>query len=194
LNLTQTFAAVLVTFAAGLCLWACATDDPPSLSEIKDFRAYPVYWSGDSVAGNPLIEVMGDPELNEDKRETTWVLIYGRCKDPPDEGGCPPPLQIHSYSTCTRWASREAQLFDLRGAKAVRPFPGGGAAIEIFTGRTTVTMHAENQHVLQAAVQALRTVHRERPSASLPAPVPGSLEGKLPCQGDPTEPVRPHDG
>jgi hypothetical protein len=184
---------LVAVLASALCLGACG-DDPPSLTEIREFRAYPVYWSGNSIAGNSLIEVTGDPTLHEDKRETIWVLIYGRCKDPPDEGGCPPPLQIHSYSTCTRWAGRGAPLFDLRGAKAVKPFPGGGAAIEIFTGKTTVTMHAENQHVLEAAIRDLRTVQRERPFPSLPPPAPGSLEGKLPCQGDPTEPLRPYDG
>lgn len=196
LNLYRTVGALFATLVAGMCLGACGDGAPgsPSVTEIKEFRAYPVYWSGESVAGNSLEEVMGAPELNADKRETGWVLIYGRCKDPPDEYGCPPPLQIHNYSTCHRWASREAPLFDLRGAKAVKPSPGGGAALEIFTGRTTVTVHAENQKVVEAAVQALRTVHQKRPSSSLPPPAPGSLEGKLPCQGDPTEPVRPFDG
>jgi hypothetical protein len=185
LNLGRIFTTLLVALASGLCLSACGTEDPPSLTEIKEFRAYPVYWSGDSVAGNSLIEVMGDATLQEDLRDTVWVLIYGRCKDPPDEGGCPPPLQIHSYSTCTRWASigpNEPRLFDFRGAKASKPFPGGGAGLEIFTGRTTVTLHAESESVLDAATRALRTVHREHPSSSLPPPVPGSLNGELPCQ------------
>lgn len=176
---------LVAALASALCLSACGSDDPPSLSEIKEFRAYPVYWSGDSVAGNSLVEIMGDPTLHKDPRETTWILIYGRCKDPPDEGGCPPPLQIHSYSTCTRWASRgpnEPKLFDFHGAKASKPFPGGGAGLEIFTGRTTLTFHAENQNVLAAAVKALRTVHQKQPPSSLPPPVPGSLRGKLPCQ------------
>jgi hypothetical protein len=173
--------------AAALFLCACASDDPPpSLSGIKEFRAYPVYWSGESVAGNDLIEVMGDPTLHEEERETTWILIYGDCKDPPDEGGCPPPLQIHSYSTCERWAELfpgKPRLFDFRGAKATKPSPGGGAGLEIFTGRTTITLHAESQGLLDAATRALRTVHQKQPSSSLPPPVPGSLKGELPCQG-----------
>lgn len=176
---------LIAALASGLCLCACFAEGSPDLSEMRAFRAYPVYYSGDSVDGNSLREVQGDPSRFEDERDASWFLIYGRCKDPPDEGGCPPPLQIHSYSTCTRWAAvPESRLFDLRGAKATRPRPGGGAALEIFTGRTTVTMYAESQEVLDLAVRALRNVRQKHPSP-LPPPVPGSLTGDLPCQGRP---------
>jgi hypothetical protein len=60
--------------------------------------------------------------------------------------------------------------------------PGGGAGLEIFTGRTTVTIHAESQDLLDSTVRALRTVHQKRP-VPLPPPVPGSLTRDLPCQG-----------
>lgn len=180
---SRTLATLFAAIASGLCLCACFAGGAPILREMREFQAYPVYYSGDSVAGNPLREVQGDPSRYEDKRDTSWFLIYGHCKDPPDEGGCPPPLQIHNYSTCTRWASlRESPLFDLRGAKATKPVSGGGADLEIFTGRTTVTIHAENQDVLNSAAQVLRDVRQEHPSY-LPPPVPGSLSGDLPCQG-----------
>lgn len=180
MNLRRTFGALLVALASGLSLSGC--EDAPSLSEMREFRAYPVYYSGESVAGNSLREVLGDPTQYEDKRDTAWILIYGKCKDRPDEGGCPYPLQIHNYSTCTRWAGLSGtRLFDFRGAKATKPMRGG-AALEIFTGRTTVTVDAENEDVLDSALQALRDVRRDHPSPSLPPPVPGSLEGELPCQ------------
>jgi hypothetical protein len=152
------------------------------LSEIREFRAYPVYYSGTSVAGNALLEIFGDPSRHEDKRDTAWVLIYGDCDA--EEGGCSPPVQIHSYSTCARWAGPDVQLIDVRGAKATKPFGEIEPALEIFTGRTTVTIGAESQAVLDSAVQALREVHQERPSR-LPPPVPGSLSGELPCQDGP---------
>jgi hypothetical protein len=153
---------------------------------MREFRAYPVYYSGESVDGHSLREVLGDPTLQENKRDTVWILIYGKCEDPPDEGGCPYPLQIHSYSTCTRWAAQlhrnPRRLFNLRGAKATRLFQGGGAALELFTGRTTITISATDQNILDAAVRSLRTVHQKHP-APLPPPAPGSLEGELACQG-----------
>ena len=176
--------ALVAAFASGLFLCGCATDDPPSLSEIKAFRAYPVYYSGDSVAGHSLNEVLGDPAKYEDERDAAWVLIYGKCEDPPDEGGCPYPLQIHNHSTCSRWASqldRNHRLFDFHGAKAARLFQGGGAAWEIFTGRTTVAISAIDRHILLSAARSLRTVQRDYPSP-LPPPAPGSLDGELPCQ------------
>lgn len=180
---SRTLAALFAVLASGLCLAACSADDPPSLSEAREFRAYPVYYSGESVAGNSLTEVLGEPTQFEDERDTIWVFTYGRCKDPPEgEGGCPSPLSMHSYSTCTRWA-KGGPLIDLRGAKATRLMPGGGASLEIFTGRTTVTIHAESQAVLQAAVRALRDVRQKRPSR-LPPPAPGSLQGRLPCQDE----------
>jgi hypothetical protein len=170
-------------FASMLCASACATASAPDLSAIKEFQAYPVYYSGGSVAGNSLREIQGDPGRYDDKRDTSWFLVYGRCKDPPAEGGCPPPLQIHNYSTCSRWASlSESRLFDFRGAKATKPMAGGGADLEIFTGRTTVTIHSESQDVLNSAARALRNV-RQKHSSALPSPVPGSLKGELPCQG-----------
>jgi hypothetical protein len=174
---------LLAASVSGLLLCACASEDEPprlSLREIRDFRAYPVYYSGTSVDGNALVTIDGDPEHQEDKRDTTWVLIYGDCDA--EEGGCFPPVQIHSYSTCARWAGPDAQLIDVRGAKATKPMRGTGGALEIFTGRTTVTIGAESQAVLDSAVQALREMHQKKPSRLLAPPVPGSLNGKLPCQ------------
>lgn len=184
MNPRRTLLALVAAFAVALCLSAC--DDEPSLSEFKQFRAYPVYYPGESVDGHSLREVLGDPTQYGDKRDTTWILIYGRCQDRPDEGGCPYPVQVHNYSTCTRWATQldrnPRQLFDFRGAKAIRLFQGGGAGWEIFTGRTTVTISAEDQQLLHTTARALRTVDQEHPSP-LPPPAPGSLQGKLPCQG-----------
>lgn len=187
ISLKRTVVALAAALAAGLCLGGCAGDEPsdaadrPSLSEIREFHAYPVYYSGASVAGNDLLQVGGDAEQWEDKQDTTWVLIYGDCDA--EDGGCFPPVQIHSYSTCARWADPGAHLFDVRGAKATREMRGAGAGIEIFTGRTTVTIGAESRRLLNSTIQALREVHQKKPSRLLPPPAPGSLSGELPCQG-----------
>ena len=164
MNLRRTLATLVAALASGLGL--CACEDAPSLSEMKAFRAYPVYYSGDSVAGHSLREVLGG-QTEQNIRDTGWSLIYGKCEDPPDEGGCPYPLQIHNYSTCARWASlqhRKPRLFDFRGAKATRTPQGGGAILEIYTGRTTVTISSEERNILNAAARALRNVRQEHPS------------------------------
>lgn len=187
IHLKRTLTVVVSAFATGLFLGACAGDEPepsdrPSLSEIREFRAYPVYYSGTSVAGNALREILGGSSGDGDERDATWILIYGDCDA--EEGGCLPPLSIHSYSTCTRWAGPDARLIDVRGVKATKPFGEIRPTLEIFTGRTTVKIGANSQALLDSAVQALREVHQERPSR-LPPPVPGSLSGELPCQDGP---------
>jgi hypothetical protein len=148
---------------------------------MRKFSAYEVYYSGLAVDGNSLKEVIGDPDAHKDQREAAWFLLYGECKDPPPEGGCQIPLQIHNYSTCTRWADPGSKLFNLRGARAAHVFGRGPAALVIYTGRTTVTVTAENKEILDSAVKALRDVRQTAPSR-LPPPAQGSLEGRLPCQ------------
>lgn len=178
----RALAVLVAALVAGLGLFACAEDpenEKPSLSEIRDFGAYPVYYAGTSVDGNALSEIFGDPSQFEDKRDTAWILLYGDCDA--EDGGCFLPLSIHSYSACTRWADPNAKFLDIRGAKATIPTGEIRAALEIFTGRTTVTIGADSQALLDSAVQALREVHQKRPSP-LPPPVPGSLRGELPCQ------------
>jgi hypothetical protein len=148
---------------------------------MRKFSAYEVYYSGASVDGNSLDEVIGDPDAHKDQRDAVWFLLYGECKDPPPEGGCQIPLQIHNYSTCTRWADPGSKLFTRRGAKAANVFGTGPAALVIYTGRTTVTVTATSKKILASAVKALRDVREPAPSP-LPPPAPGSLEGRLPCQ------------
>jgi len=180
-RLSTTLVPVLIS---GLLLAACATADAPDLGAARGFRAFPVYYAGDSVAGLPLEEVLGDPGRIEDRRDLTWYFVYGRCEDPPAEGGCPYPLQIHDYSTCKRWAGlfeQQGRLVDFRGAKAIRTREERRIRMEIFTGRTTVTFSSEGAKVIDAAARALRAVQQSRPSP-LPPPAPGSLAGELPCQ------------
>jgi hypothetical protein len=155
------------------------------LKEARRFDAYPVYYAGKEVAGFPLVYATGeDRQIDPDSRSSAWFFVYGHCVDPPDEGGCAPPVQIHSYSTCERWAGGSTyghRLYDFRGTKARWGGVDIGNSMEIFTGRTTVTIGGDPE-VVKAAARALRLVDSGQPPASLPPPVPGSLAGKLPCQ------------
>jgi hypothetical protein len=66
------------------------TAKPPDLLRELTARrvraTYPVYYSGTSVAGNALLEILGDPSQFEDKRDMAWILVYGDCDA--EEGGC----------------------------------------------------------------------------------------------------------
>ena len=182
-----------LSFLCGFLLIGCGADDygadPPNLSEVKKFDAHHVYYAGEEVAGLPLEEIEGE-EWQKVERDIGWNFYYGEC-DPPSglfaEGGCEPPLQIHNYSTCRRWASLlsdKSAMFDFRGATAAGGGDGIEDPVEVFTGRTTVVIFAGDRSVAKSAARQLRNVRQERPSR-LPPPVPGSLEGKLPCQDKP---------
>lgn len=170
---------------AAFLLSGCA-DEAPSLKEARRFDAYPVYYAGMEVGGFPLVYATGE-DGQIDPRPSAWFFVYGHCVDPPDEGGCAPPVQIHNYSACERWAGVSTyghRLYDFRGAKARWGGVDIGGSMEIFTSRTTVTIGGD-PNVVKAAVRALRLVDHGQPTASLLPPVPGSLAGKLPCQRKP---------
>jgi hypothetical protein len=186
------FRSVCVACASLLCgvlLGGCGSDDGPSLSEVKKFDAYPVYYAGAEVAGQPLEEILGDLR-QKGQQASCCTFIYGHCDPPPTgEGGCPPPVEIQVSSTCRRWASalhRRRFLYDFRGAKAAGHAQSGiEDPIEIFTGRTTVVVFSEDQSLAMTAARRLHDVRAARPQPRLPPPVRGSLWGKLPCQVKP---------
>lgn len=184
MNPRQALSVTCLGLASAFTFCCCATAQAPSLSEVKEFDGYRVYYAGKEVAGLPLEGIQGE-EWKSDPRAIRWSFIYGRCTRPPEgEAGCPPPLQIHNYSTCRRWAGisgSKPQLYNFRGTKAV----GSGTSIEdpleIFTGNTTVVIFSEQPKVAIRAARRLLSVRQARP-VRLSPPIPGSLRGKLPCQ------------
>lgn len=163
-----------------LALSGCG-DEAPSLTDVKRFESYRVYYAGGEVAGEPLVEALGDSSTNT--RANAWVFIYGRCDAddfPEGEGGCYPPLQIHNYSVCTRRPdlSSARRVFDIRGAKVGEDFEG---RLELSTGATTITVGARERKVALAPVRSLRTIRGARPRHFAPS-IPGALEATLSCQ------------
>jgi len=181
-----------LSLLCGLVLCGCGAEDGPGLerfSGVKRFDAFRVYYAGKEVAGLPLEDIEG-AEGGYYVPSTGWSFYYGDC-DPPSglfaEGGCELPLQIQNYSICRRWAGllhRKHRIVGFRGAKTAGSGNGIGNPVEIFTGRTTVVIFATHGSVARSAARQLRNVRQAQP-ALLPPPVPGSLQGKLPCQRKP---------
>jgi hypothetical protein len=194
-----------LSVAAGLlALLTCAAASahPAGIEAARAFHRYPVYWAGEDASEMPL-ESIEDYSAFEKNAPSGWSFGYGSCKlEGTDHPSCPLPLQIQVSSTCTRWAGlldHQKGLFDFRGAKAhwfagikVKGLAGLQEAgpLEIFTGRVTVVIYAQEKKIAFATARALRTVHQTKPAA-LPPPVPGSLTGNLPCQGDPHKEPEP---
>jgi hypothetical protein len=156
-------------------------DEALVLANARHFESYRVYYAGTEVAGQPL-EPLGTG-VGPDSRATSWFFIYGHCDAddfPAGEGGCQPPLQIHNYSVCERrpdLADARRRL-EIRGVP-VAESPEGG--LELTTGATTITIGATERTLALAAVRGLRAVREARPGP-LPAAIPGSLQGTLPCR------------
>jgi hypothetical protein len=189
---------------AALLFGAGAAARIPDLTAPKAFKAFPVYWPGPNVKGLPLESLNGDTRPGHLK-DNGFTFSYGSCElAGTDHPSYASPLQIQVSSTCSRWAGalhkKGSELFDYRGAKAYW-FPGlptkEGLAepgpLEIFTGRTTVVIFVglsssgtkDAKELAFAAARQLRTFAQSKPPAKLPAPAPGSLWGKLPCQTKP---------
>lgn len=175
---------------AALALGGCgggAADETPSLANVKRFQSYRVYYAGEEVAGQQL-EPFEAEEALPDSRATDWFFVYGdgEADDFPEgEGGCYPPLQIHNYSVCTRSPdlADAKRTIEIRGATVAEDWEG---RLELAAGATTITIGARERKVALAAARSLRGVRETRPGR-LPPPVPGALEGTLPCQHIPTK-------
>jgi hypothetical protein len=187
--------AFLLAAIAVVAACASASGDDNGLGEAKAFKKFPIYWAGLEVAGFPLEEISTGPG--------GATAFYGSCElSGTDHPSCAPPIEVQQVSTCDRWASELNDLRNLgtlRGARAswhkgIQDVDLGeveAGPLEIFTGRETIVIfveegglekRAEARRVAFEVARKLRTVRQARPTP-LPPPVPGSLEGKLACQG-----------
>jgi hypothetical protein len=149
------------------------------LGKARAFSDYELYYLGKSFHGLPLTSV----DAGEDFGYTDWSFIYGDCiPSGGDEPSCAPPLEVQNWSICARFPAR----YTAHKGQAPKTSPttgmarslraGGGQ--DIYTGHTTVVIFGGPK---RQAPKNLRSVHGGL-SHSLPAPVPGSLSGELPCQ------------
>jgi hypothetical protein len=146
--------------------------DPSDAQASAKFR---LYYLGGSFHGLPLTDVTPGPGHH------TWSFIYGDC-DPGggffDEGGCAAPLEVQNWSACERHLARYSghtpKPFSFRGAKAANI-----SGFNIYTGRTTLVIYGR---LREQAAKSLQAVGSDEVSQRLPAPVPGALNGSLPCQ------------
>jgi hypothetical protein len=176
-----------------------ASAQPPGFNAAKTFDVYRLYWPGAEVDELPMEGVQGVYPEYRGGPPTRWYFSYGSCElHGTDHPSCSLPLSVENDSTCDRWTGellpKRARPFGFRGAKAYwhRGLPAkgggeeiGGVPLEIFTGRTTVTIFADEKKVAFAAAAQLRTLTQKHPHP-LPPPVAGSLWGKLPCQVSPS--------
>jgi hypothetical protein len=143
-------------------------------------RHYALYYVGGSHGGLPLTFSGRGPGDGEGLRRS-WSFIYGDCEPAASEGGCAPPLEVQNWSICTRFpALYPGPTPATRALDGAETLPAGGG-LDVYTGRTTVVIFGRRRH-RDEIVGSLVRVGAARTPAKLPPPVPGALEGSLPCQ------------
>ena len=171
-------------FASCICLLAitgCGADTDSSvrtadLREAEAFDAFPIYSVGASAGSLPL-EFSGPGPGSGEEIGRAWSFVYGSC-EATDDSGCAPPLEIQNWSICTRFPalySGEANTKTIGNVETLRA--GGG--LDVYTGRSTVVIFGRDAVRLVRSLTPVNRANRE-----LRPPVPGALDGKLPCQAE----------
>ena len=183
-------AGLLVLVSATLTLGACGSDSGSETSELDEARSfddYALYYVGESYDDLSLAFAGLGPGDGEGLRRS-WSFGYGDCEPPEGEGGCPLPLEIQNWSICTRFPALypgpTPKTESVGGAETLRA--GGG--LDVYTGRTAVVIFGQGDAKAQV-LEDLRPVAGGAGPNRLPPPVPGALEGELPCQRGPQERV-----
>jgi hypothetical protein len=169
-----------------------------SLEEARTYKRFPVYYAGDEVAGLSLSAVNRDPvtappgtptapKIRRAGGASSFEFDYGSCVIPPgNEGSCSLPLSIQVWPACARYpALYGGGLSPIPKKTRIRGVPAayfeGGYRLEIQTGASTIVIFGKRAR-MRAAVAALEGLNVSvAPGQKLPPPVPGALDGSLPC-------------
>ena len=151
----------------------CAADSyETNLRELRGPR--PIYWLGERFERHPLARVEGS--------QARARFVYGDCARALEfetDGGCWAPLElVVEPLAASRYAAPiKCRWTSVRGVPvAVLP---SAATVQVFSGRTTVTMYAREIALMLRAVSELRTLDERRGSGrTLPGP-PRSLLASL---------------
>jgi len=132
-----------IVFLTALCTLVLAA--PASGQESGRLSKSEMYWLGPYFAGLRLTDTRYQ------------MFAYGECDFPEGEGGCSLPIRVQNATSCTRNPiavdSLARKMFLVRGGLAVEYAPG---AVDVSSGRQTVSVRATEPEVLGAALRELR--------------------------------------
>ncbi|HMI99454.1 MAG TPA: hypothetical protein VK488_06450 [Gaiellaceae bacterium] len=170
-----------------------------SLEEARAYERFPVYYAGDKVAGLPLTAVNREPvtappgtptapKIRKARGVSSFEFDYGSCVVPSGaEGSCSLPLNIQVWPACAHYPAlyRQGLGSPVPRKTRIRGVPAayfeGGYRLEVQTGASTIVIFGKRAR-MRAAVAALEGLNvNVAPGQRLPPPVPGALDGSLPC-------------
>jgi hypothetical protein len=174
-------AAVLAGLVLAGATGSAARARASSVDLEDDGSRDPLVFAGDRTEGIPLTAVLRRSDSAE------YVsFVYGDCI-PDSDAGCAPPVEIQVWPACRRHLA----LYDRSSGRdidrvTVRGVPGAfldrGTRLELQTGRSTVVLFADDRQRLTRIAEDLRPLDSRTASGDpLPPPVPGAMEGRLPC-------------
>lgn len=149
-----------IAFLVALCALVLAA--PAGGQESGRLNKSEMYWLGPYFAGLRLTDTRYQ------------MFTYGECEFPEGEGGCLPPVRVGNATSCTRnpiganGLARE--VFLVRGGGlAVAYAPG---AVDVGTGRQTVSVRVTEPEVLGAALREVRRRSEAGPEPFAPPVYP----------------------
>ncbi len=150
-----------IAFLVALCALALAAPAGGS-QESGRLSDSEMYWLGPYFAGLRLTDT------------SYQAFVYGECKPPEGEGGCQLPVRVGNATSCTRnpigsnGLVRDVFLV-WGGGLAVAYAPG---AVDVGTGRQTVSVRASEPEVLGAALREVRRRSEAGPEPLAPPVYP----------------------
>ncbi|HYH53663.1 MAG TPA: hypothetical protein VD761_06000 [Solirubrobacterales bacterium] len=125
-----------------------------------------MWWLGPYFAGMRVTHAPDDPWDNH--------YAYGDCELPEGEGGCSPPAQVQTWSSCTRnpigLDRLPYEVYLLRGgglAAAYEP-----TAVDVGTGHQTVTLFTNEFALVGVALREIRLPSQPTPGPLAPPVYP----------------------
>lgn len=139
----------------------------PSAGGQRDegLKSAEMYWLGPYFAGL---------ELNGPREPTDLTFSYGDCELPEGEGGCSVPVQVQNATSCARnpigLDSIPYKVFLVRGGGLAAAYES--TWIDIGTGDKTVTVFANEDEIVGAALREIRPRSDSAPQPLAPPVYP----------------------
>ncbi len=146
-----------------LCGFLLAASAGTQAAEGKSEGRVDPFWLGPNFAGLQLTGTSGPPRI---------TFSYGKCELPEGEGGCSPPAQVQTTTSCARnpigLDRLPYEVFLLRGGGLAAVYEP--TAVDVGTGRQTVTVFTNETELVGAALREIRPRPQPAPEP-LPAPL-----------------------
>jgi hypothetical protein len=152
-----------VALLVALCALLLATSMGGQVGAASNGPGEP-WWLGPYFAGMRVTDTLEGPDDS--------VVIYGECELPEGEGGCSPPAQVHTSTSCARNPIAldvlPSRVYLLRGGGLAADY---GSMVDVGSDRQTVTLFGDYE-LFGAALERVRPRSQPAPQPLAPPVYP----------------------